>query len=81
MSVAYVIFEVIDKEPALGVVLLFFLSIVGAGMVMGRRLPVLCIPFLAVELVMGYVAILELTDGNTAQAIRQEAGFVYLVVT
>jgi hypothetical protein len=78
MIIAVIFLETMDKEPALALVLLFFLSIGGAEMVLGRRLPLLCVPFLAVLVVMGYLGLLELNDEFVGPSIRREGGLVYV---
>jgi hypothetical protein len=78
MIIAVIFLETMDKEPVLALVLLFFLSIGGAGMVLGRRRPLLCVPFLAVVVVMGYLGLLELNDEFVGPSIRREGGLVYV---
>jgi hypothetical protein len=78
MIIAVIFLETMDKEPVLALVLLFFLSIGGAGMVLGRRRPLLCVPFLAVVVVMGYLGLLELNDEFVGPSIRREGGLLYV---
>src|SRR5713101_5873469 len=78
MPVAIMFFEVMDKEPPLGLVLLLFLSIGGAGMVVGRRRPLLSVPFVAILLILGLAGFLELNDPFVGPAIREEGGFAYV---
>ncbi len=76
MAIAFIFFEAMDKVPALAVILLFFLSIGGAGLVMGRRHPLLCLPFLTIVVTIGYLGLLELND--IGPSIRAEGGFAYV---
>jgi hypothetical protein len=78
MTIAVIFLETMDKEPTLALVLLFFLSIGGAGMVLGHRRPFLCVPFLAIVVVMGYLGLLELNDTFVGPSIRGEGGLAYV---
>lgn len=78
MTIAVIFLETMDKEPALALVLLFFLSIGGAGMVIGHRRPILCVPFVAIVVLMGYLGLLELNDPFVGPSIRKEGGLVYV---
>jgi hypothetical protein len=81
MPLALTFFEVTDKEPPLALVLLFFLSIGSAGMLMGRRRPLLCVPFVAVLLIFGFMEFMELNDAFVGPAIREESGLAHVVLS
>ncbi len=81
MPLAAMFFEVMDKEPPLGLVLLFFLSVGGAGMLMGRRRPLLCLPFVAVLLILGFAGFMELNDAFVGPAIREGGGLAYVALS
>ncbi len=81
MPIALMLFEVMDKELPLSFALLFFLSIGGAGMLMGRRRPLLCVPFFAIAFILGFIWLQELNDAFVGPAIREEGGLFYVVTS
>jgi hypothetical protein len=62
----------------IGLVLLFFLSIGGAGMVMGRRHPLLSVPFLCIIVFIGYLGIQFQNDLYAGAPTSHLGKLVYL---
>jgi hypothetical protein len=78
MLASVAVFEVMDKEPPLWLISLYFLSLGAAGMLSARRRPVLCAPFIAAILVGAFALYLELRDPSVGNAILRERGFAYV---
>ncbi len=81
MPLTIILLEVMDKEPPLALILLTFLGVGGAGMLAGRRRPILCVPFFAIVFVFGFGLFLELHDPFVGPAIRQEGGLSYVALS
>jgi hypothetical protein len=72
-------FEVMDKEPPAWLILLSFLSTGAVGMLVARRRPILCLPFISVVLLGAFAIYLELRDPYVGDAILSEGGLTYIV--
>lgn len=78
MFAAITVFEVMDKEPPLWLFPLYSLSMGATGMLLARRRPILCSPFIALVLVGVFALYLELRDTFVGEAILREGGFAYI---
>lgn len=74
-----VYFEVMDKEPAIGMVWLVAVVIAVAGYFAGRWRWWAALPFVAVALLLAWGRFAELGDPSFGPAIRAEAGVAYVV--
>ena len=77
----YLVFEVMDKEWPLWLVLVFFLGLGFSGIVICRRWPLLSVLVLGLMSLGGIGVVAELTDPDVAAGIRAEAGLRYFVLT
>jgi hypothetical protein len=78
MLAAMAVLEVMDKEPPLWLFLLYSFSLGATGMLLARRRPILCSPFIALVLVGVFALYLELRDAFVGEAILREGGFAYI---
>jgi hypothetical protein len=78
MSAATAVFEVMDKEPPLWLFFIYSISLGATGMLLARRRPILCSPFIALVLVGAFALYLELRDAFVGEAILREGGLAYV---
>jgi hypothetical protein len=79
MLAAIAVFEVMDKEPPLWLFWLCSLSIGATGMLLARRRPILCAPFISLILLGAFAFYLELRDAYVGEAILREGGLPYIL--
>jgi hypothetical protein len=77
----YLVFEVMDKEWPLWLVLVFFLGLGLTGIVICRKWPIVSVVVLALISLGGISVVAELNDPYVGDAIRAEAGLRYFVLT
>jgi hypothetical protein len=77
----YLLFEVMDKEWPLWLVLLFFLGLGLSGIVICRKWPLVSVVVLALISLGGISVLSELNDPYVGPAMRTEAGPRYFVLT
>lgn len=70
-----------DKEWPLWLVLVLFLGLGLVGMVLCRKWPILAVLILPLIIVGGTGQVMELNDPYVGEAIRQEAGLRYAVLS
>jgi hypothetical protein len=71
-------FAVMDKEPPVWLILLSSLSSGAIGMLIARRRPILCVPFILLTLLGTFAIYLELRDSYVRDAILSEGGLTYM---
>jgi ABC-type thiamin/hydroxymethylpyrimidine transport system permease subunit len=78
---SYLVFEVMDKEWPLWLVLVFFLGLGFSGIFICRKWPLASVLVLALTSLGAVRVVAELNDPYVAGAIRAEAGLPYFVLT
>jgi hypothetical protein len=78
MALGLVAYEVMDKEPPLWLISLCSFSIGAIGMLLARRRPLFCAPFIVVVLLGAFPLYSELTDPFVGPAILKEGGVAYV---
>ncbi len=78
---SYLVFEVMDKEWPLWLVLVFFLGLGSCGIVICRKWPLMSVFVLALVILGAIRVVAELNDPYVGGAIRAEAGLRYFVLT
>jgi hypothetical protein len=69
--------EVIDRDPSLSLLFLYVLGVGATGMLLARRRPILCLPFISLVLLAAFALYLKLSD--SFKAILSEGGSGYIL--
>jgi hypothetical protein len=79
MFPGFATFEVMDKEPPVWLFFLYTISIGATGMLLARRRPIFCVPFITCVLLGTFALYLELRDSYVGHAIFREGGSAYIL--
>jgi hypothetical protein len=79
MFPGFATFEVMDKEPPVWLFFLYTISIGATGMLLARRRPIFCVPFITCVLLGAFALYLELRDSYVGHAIFREGGSAYIL--
>jgi len=79
--ISLMVFEAMDKEWPLWLVMLVFVGLGLSGLLLGRRRPLVAIFIVALAIIGGAGQVMELNDVYVGPAIRHEAGLGYVILS